>query len=56
VVSFIPQPLYPWGKYPQYPLDRRIGGPQSQYGHNGEEKNAEIINRVRIIRHNLLVT
>jgi hypothetical protein len=20
--------LYPWGKDPQYPLDRRLGGPQ----------------------------
>jgi hypothetical protein len=27
VVSFTPQPLYPQGKSPWYPLDRRLGGP-----------------------------
>jgi hypothetical protein len=27
------------GKEPQYPLDRRLGGPQGRYGHYGEEKN-----------------
>jgi len=39
VVSFMPQPLYPWGKDPPppYPLDRRLGGPQSQSGHGGRE-------------------
>jgi len=26
VVSFTPQPLYPQGKSPWYPLDRRLGG------------------------------
>jgi len=24
-----------------YPLDRRLGGPQSHYGHSGEEKNSQ---------------
>jgi len=38
VVSFTPQPLYPWGKSPWYPLDRRLGGPYSQSGRGGEEK------------------
>jgi hypothetical protein len=33
VVSFTPLPLYP-----RYPLDRRLGGPQSQSGWRGEEK------------------
>jgi hypothetical protein len=28
-----------WLLYPQYPLDRRLGGPQSWSGHGGEEKN-----------------
>jgi hypothetical protein len=28
VVSFTPRPLYPQGKSPWYPLDRRLGGPQ----------------------------
>jgi hypothetical protein len=27
VVSFMPQPLYPPGKEPPYPLDNRLGGP-----------------------------
>jgi hypothetical protein len=26
------RPLYPWGNSPRYPLDRRLGGPQSQFG------------------------
>jgi hypothetical protein len=28
VVNFTPRPLYPRGKSPGYPLDRRLGGPQ----------------------------
>jgi hypothetical protein len=28
VVSFTPRPLYPQGKSPWYPLDRRLGGPR----------------------------
>jgi hypothetical protein len=28
-VSFTPRPLYLQGKSPQYPLDKRLGGPQS---------------------------
>jgi hypothetical protein len=39
VVSFTPQPLYRQGKSPRYPLDRRLGGPQSRSGRGGEEKN-----------------
>jgi hypothetical protein len=33
-------PLYPGGKSHRYPLDRRLGGPQSQSGHGGEEKKS----------------
>jgi hypothetical protein len=40
VVSFIPRPLYPKGKSPRYPLDRRLGGPQSRNERSGE-KNSE---------------
>jgi hypothetical protein len=32
------QPLYPRGKNPRYPLDRRLGWPQSRSGRFGEEK------------------
>jgi hypothetical protein len=41
VVSFRSRPLYLQGKSPQYPLDRRLGGPQSQSGHGAEEKNSQ---------------
>jgi hypothetical protein len=37
----MPQPLYPQGKSPWYPLDRRLGGPQSRSGHGIEEKNSQ---------------
>jgi hypothetical protein len=40
VISFTPRPLYPQGKSPWYPLDRRLGGPQSRSGRGGEEKNS----------------
>jgi hypothetical protein len=40
VVSFTPLPLYPWRKSPLYPLDRRLGGPQSRSGRYGEVKNS----------------
>jgi hypothetical protein len=39
VVSFTPLLLYPRGKSPQYPLDRRLGGPQYRSGRRGGEKN-----------------
>jgi hypothetical protein len=35
-------PLYPQGKSPQSPLDRRLGGHQNQSGHGGEEKNSQL--------------
>jgi hypothetical protein len=38
VVNFTPRPHYPRGKSPRYPLDRRLGGPQSRSGRFGEEK------------------
>jgi hypothetical protein len=41
VFSFTPQPLYPQGKNLWYPLDRRLGGPQSRSGRGGEEKNSQ---------------
>jgi hypothetical protein len=34
-----PWPLYPPEKSPWYPLDTRLGGPQSRSGHGGEENN-----------------
>jgi hypothetical protein len=42
VVSFTPRPLYPQGKSPWYPLDRRVGGPQRRSGRGGEEKNSQL--------------
>jgi hypothetical protein len=39
LVSFTPWPLKPRGNRPRYPLDMRLGGPQSWSGRCGEEKN-----------------
>jgi hypothetical protein len=33
--------FYHQGKSPCYPLDRRLGGPQSRSGRGGEEKNSQ---------------
>jgi len=33
--------LYPQGKSPQYPWDRRLGGHESQLGCGVEEKNSQ---------------
>jgi hypothetical protein len=41
VVSCTTWPLYPQGKSPWYPLDSRLGGPQSRSGHSGEEENSQ---------------
>jgi hypothetical protein len=35
-----PAALLP-GKNPRYPLDRRLGEPQSRFRHGGEEKNSQ---------------
>jgi hypothetical protein len=40
LVSFTPRSLYPQGKSPWYPLDRRLDGPQSRSGRGGEEENS----------------
>jgi hypothetical protein len=37
----MPRPLYPRGKSTWYPLDRRLGGPQSWSGRFGEEKRSK---------------
>jgi hypothetical protein len=39
VVSFMPGPLYPWGKSPRYPLDRRVGGLRNQSRWRGRRKS-----------------
>jgi hypothetical protein len=41
VVSFTPQPIYHQGKSTWYPLDRRLGEPQSRSGRGGEEKHSQ---------------
>jgi hypothetical protein len=40
MVGFTLRPLYTQGKSLWYPLDRRLGGPQSCSGHGSEEKNS----------------
>jgi hypothetical protein len=39
VFDLTSQPLYPWGKSPQHPLNRRLAGLQIQSGHFSEEIN-----------------
>jgi len=39
-VSYTTRPLYPRGKSPRHPLDRRLGGPQRRSGRGGEEENS----------------
>jgi hypothetical protein len=39
VVRLTPRPLYSQGTPPPYPLDRRLGGPQSQSRHCVQEKS-----------------
>jgi hypothetical protein len=39
----MPRLLYFWGKDYWYPLNRRLGGPQSHSGCSGKEKNSQII-------------
>jgi len=34
------RPLYPRGKSPRYPLDKRPGGPQSRSERSGEERKS----------------
>jgi hypothetical protein len=36
-----PAALLPGKENPWYPLDRRLGGPQSRSGNGGEEKNSQ---------------
>jgi len=36
----MPYALHPWGNSPWYPVDRRLGGSQSQSGCDSEEKNS----------------
>jgi hypothetical protein len=38
VVSFTPRPFYLRGKSSQYPLDRKLGGPQSWSRHTPKRK------------------
>jgi hypothetical protein len=41
VFSFTTSPLYPQGKIPWYPLDRRLVEPHSWCGHGSEDKNSQ---------------
>jgi len=36
-----------WEMSPQYPLNRRLGGPMSQSGHGGEEKPFLLLLRIK---------
>jgi hypothetical protein len=41
-----PAALYPRGKDPRYPLDRRLGGPQSRSERRGQKKNSLPLSRI----------
>jgi len=43
VVSFTLWPLYSWGKYFQYPLDRGLHGLQSQTGWGGKRESLPLL-------------
>jgi hypothetical protein len=43
VVRFTPRPIYPNGKSPWYPLNRRLCGPQSRSEGGGEEKGIPLL-------------
>jgi hypothetical protein len=45
VVSFTPRPLYPRNP-PRYPLNRKLGGPQSKFGRSGEEKKPLLLSGI----------
>jgi hypothetical protein len=40
VLSFTPRPLFSRSQNPRYPLDRRLGGPQSRSGRGDEERKS----------------
>jgi hypothetical protein len=42
MVSFMPWLFYPWGRNFQYPLDKRLGGPQNQSGYGGKEEKIPV--------------
>jgi hypothetical protein len=46
-----PSRFTPWGNSPRYPLDRRLGGPQSWSGRCGEKSLAPARNRTRAVQH-----
>jgi hypothetical protein len=46
VASFTPWPLYPQGKSPWYPLDRRLGGPQSHFGRGSSQENTRVYPKI----------
>jgi hypothetical protein len=57
VVRFTPRPLYHRRMNPHYPLDRRLGGPQGQFGRRGEEKIINLTGvRTPILRPSSLYT
>jgi hypothetical protein len=46
MISFMPWALYHQGKSPWFPLDRRLGEPQSLSGRGGEKENSQPLSRL----------
>jgi hypothetical protein len=42
MISVTPQPLYSQGNNSQYPLNKKLVGPQSRSGRCGKEKNLAV--------------
>jgi hypothetical protein len=46
VISYTYRSLYPLGNSPRYPLDSRMGGPQSRSEHGREQRNLLLLPRI----------
>jgi hypothetical protein len=53
MVSFTTRPLYPQGKSPCYPLDMRLGEPQSWSGRSGEEEKTPSLAEIQLVSKSL---
>jgi hypothetical protein len=49
VPSLTPRPIYPWERNPRYPLDRRLGSPQSLSGRYEEKTPVPAGNRTQAV-------
>jgi len=48
MIGFMPWPLYFQGRSPWYPLNRRLGGPQSHSGHDIKKGNSQPLPGIKL--------